>query len=124
MARPQRAPSTCARAACDAETLSTYCPAHTFHKAPAKRAVDPRAAERAKPYGRKWREGPRKACLQRDPVCTVCGLAPSTVADHHPLERAELLELGVEDCDALAYLRGVCASCHSRKSARGRFKRW
>lgn len=73
-----------------------------------------------------WRKA-RAACLRRDPLC-VCtdGACPhgpqcldqSTVADHHPDTKADLVAQGVRDVDALHRLRGLCGSCHSRHTAR------
>jgi len=72
-----------------------------------------------------WRTQ-RRACLRRDPTCAchdvkhghswTC-LAPSTVADHYPRSRRELVDAGVPDPDALVNLRGLCASCHSKSTA-------
>lgn len=75
----------------------------------------------------------RRACLRRDPICTCvdrgCGhgsacLAPSTVADHDPHERKDLLAQGVADPDALCYLKGKCKRCHDRKTAGTRAGGW
>jgi 5-methylcytosine-specific restriction protein A len=75
--------------------------------------------------GRDW-QAVRGVVLERDPQCVCadeghdhgspCG-QPSTVADHHPDERRDLVAAGVPDPDAPHRLRGVCASCHNRKKA-------
>lgn len=57
----------------------------------------------------------RTAVLQRDPICQ-CGTAESTVADHHPRSRRELIEAGLNPNDP-TYGRGLCAPCHSRATA-------
>jgi hypothetical protein len=44
-------------------------------------------------------------------------LAQSSVADHDPYERKDLIALGVLDPDALIYLKGKCSSCHNKKTA-------
>lgn len=72
-----------------------------------------------------WRRA-RARCLRRDLFC-VCPdeqhghgpqcMAPATVADHYPDTKAELVQLGVTDVDALHRLRGLCASCHSKHTA-------
>jgi len=111
--RPGRAPSTCEAPGCDAETYTRRCPEHTT-----RRGTDHRSEFRAAAYQRRWRAGPRAVVLARDPVCVVCGLEPSTVADHHPLERWELVAQGVADPDDPAYLRGCCRRCANRKSAK------
>lgn len=72
-----------------------------------------------------WRNA-RRACLQRDPVCTCTDEAhghgvrcygASTVADHYPDSKRELIEQGITDTDALDRLRGICASCHGKHTA-------
>lgn len=72
-----------------------------------------------------WRRA-RAACLRRDPLC-VCTdtehghgaqcLRPSTVADHYPDTKADLVARGVPDPDAQHRLRGICASCHGKHTA-------
>ena len=55
------------------------------------------------PYASAGHRAFRRAVLQRDPLCVCTGecghhdtpcLAPSVVADHWPIERGDLLELG------------------------------
>ncbi len=58
----------------------------------------------------------RRAVLLRDPICVVCGVAFSTVADHYPLSRRDLVELGL-DPNAPDRGRGVCKPCHDRSTA-------
>lgn len=53
----------------------------------------------------------RDTVLARDPICTLCGLAPSTVAEHRIPKR-----LGGPD--STANLRGTCKPCADRKTAR------
>lgn len=62
----------------------------------------------------------RRACLRRDPLCTLCHTAPSTVADHHPTDRRTLVAQGVPNPDALHLLRGLCVPCHNAHTARSR----
>ena len=101
---------------------------------------DPRPSAFARGYGGKRWKGARRAVIRRDPFCTCelenCGPAPgnyhepgkcghmSTVADHDPQERVDLVAAGVKDPDDPKYLRGKCASCHSRKTARTRPSGW
>lgn len=65
----------------------------------------------------------RHAVLHRDPLC-VCPeqdhghesgrcLAPSTVADHHPLSRRELIDAGLNP-NSPERGRGLCAPCHGK----------
>ena len=72
----------------------------------------------------------RARVLARDPRCVcpgdgpdgcgrhhgLCG-APSTIADHWPLERVELIEAGLDPNDP-ARMRGLCKRCHDSKTAR------
>jgi 5-methylcytosine-specific restriction protein A len=80
-------------------------------------------------YGTTHRNQFRRAVLRRDPIC-VCTdtakteahnhgarcYAASTVADHDPLDKRELIRLGLNSNDP-RYGRGLCASCHSRETA-------
>ncbi len=59
----------------------------------------------------------RLAVLDRDPICVECQLAASTVADHHPHSRRDLIDMGV-DPDDPARGRGVCKHCHDKSTAR------
>ena len=43
--------------------------------------------------------------------------AASTIADHWPLERVELVEAGLDPNDP-ARMRGLCKRCHDSKTAR------
>lgn len=58
----------------------------------------------------------RDAVLRREPICVLCGVAQSTVADHHPKGRDELLALGLNPDDA-RYGRGLCKPCHDKATA-------
>lgn len=59
----------------------------------------------------------REGVLARDPICKLCLRAPSTIADHHPLSRRELLDLGLDPNDPTRG-RGLCKACHDRETAR------
>ena len=69
----------------------------------------------------------RALVLARDPRCVcegdcgrghhgMCG-APSTVDDHHPYERRQLIDMGLDPNDP-QYSRGICKPCHDAKTAR------
>jgi 5-methylcytosine-specific restriction protein A len=73
-----------------------------------------------------WRTA-RARCLRRDRICTCTDerdghgprcYAQATVADHWPDSKRDLIAAGVRDVDAQHRLRGVCASCHSKHTAR------
>jgi 5-methylcytosine-specific restriction protein A len=82
------------------------------------------AAQRG--YDSRWDRVHRPACLRRDPLC-VCReaghghggqcLSRSTVADHWPMSRRELVAQGVPDPDAPHRLRGICSPCHNAHTA-------
>lgn len=67
----------------------------------------------------------RRGVLRKNPLC-VCTdqghghgprcLAPSTVADHWPLSRRELVDAGLDPNDP-AHGRGLCKPCHDRHTA-------
>ncbi|MFD5468884.1 holin [Streptomyces sp. NPDC127105] len=68
-------------------------------------------------YGAEHREKFRGPVLARDPICVVCGKAPSTEADHWPRSRKQLLAAGLDPNDP-QYGRGTCKPCHSSETAR------
>jgi len=97
------------------------CP--TIHDGPGSRCtVHEKAADRARGtasqrgYTSRGHQSFRSAVLTRDPVCVLCHTRLSTVADHYPLSRRELLELGLDPNDPTRG-RGLCAPCHSRETA-------
>jgi 5-methylcytosine-specific restriction protein A len=58
----------------------------------------------------------RNAVLHRDPICVVCQQRESTVADHHPLSRRELIARGMNPNDP-HHGRGLCKPCHDSQTA-------
>lgn len=107
---PTRAKTLCAEPGCSAIVDRGRCPAH------AKKPWSNRAVQR-EAYSAEYRRN-RAAVLARDPVCTLCGRAPSTQADH-----IRPAVLGHRD-SSLDNLRGVCAFCnHRRGSALGGSRR-
>ncbi|MBB6172191.1 5-methylcytosine-specific restriction protein A [Nocardiopsis mwathae] len=68
-------------------------------------------------YGRAHRQRFRQGVLTRDRICVVCRRAPATEADHYPLDRKTLTQMGLNPNDP-EYGRGLCHSCHSSESAR------
>lgn len=101
--------------------------------APGERCTQCRAAaDRARrptgnPYTSAGHRTFRAAVLRRDPTCVCpgdCGTThnaacgqPSTIADHHPIERRDLLARGLNPDDP-ARGRGLCKACHDRKTGR------
>ncbi len=85
-------------------------------------------------YGGKAWNTSRRVVLARDPLCVCaddghghdgrqCGEA-STVSDHWPHERRDLVAAGVPDPDAPHRMRGCCAHCHNRKTGATRPGGW
>lgn len=50
----------------------------------------------------------RKQVLERDRTCVLCGVRPSTIADH---------KQAMTDDHRLEALQGVCDPCHRQKTA-------
>ena len=95
-----------------------------------RKAKDKRRSRGRNPYTSKAHRFARARVLARDPRCVcpgdgpdgcgrhhgLCG-APSTIADHWPLERVELVEAGLDPNDPTR-MRGLCKRCHDSKTAR------
>lgn len=58
----------------------------------------------------------RAAVLTRDPICVLCNTAFSTVADHYPTSRRDLVAQGLNPNDP-QYGRGLCADDHNSETA-------
>ena len=67
-------------------------------------------------YGRRHRDRFRAGVLSKHPTCVICGINPSTVADHYPLDRRQLQAKGLDPDDPI-YGRGLCAPCDSTQTA-------
>jgi hypothetical protein len=95
-----------------------------------RKAKDKRRTRGRNPYTSKAHRLARARVLARDPRCVcpgdgpdgcgrhhgLCG-APSTIADHWPIERIELVEAGLDPNDPQR-MRGLCKRCHDSKTAR------
>lgn len=75
-----------------------------------------RGSARQRGYGRGHETRFRPGVLARDPVCVLCGQAPSVHADHHPMSRRELTDAGLDPNDP-RHGRGLCQRCHSSETA-------
>lgn len=105
------APRVCSRPGCGRLTTGGRCPQCT-------RAADrARGTSRDRGYNTPGHQAFRTTVLDRDPICTVCRLAASTVADHWPHSRRELEAMRLDPNDP-ARGRGVCVSCHNKSTAR------
>ena len=83
------------------------------HRAQADKA---RGTPRDRGYSGGGHQAFRTAVITRDPICMVCTIRVSTVADHYPLSRRELIDMNLNANDP-AHGRGLCAPCHSRETA-------
>lgn len=68
-------------------------------------------------YGTAGHQRFRDQVLGRDPVCVTCLSARSTVADHAPMERQELIDAGLDPNDP-EFGQGLCKKCHDSKTAK------
>ncbi|NDK31192.1 holin [Nesterenkonia sp. Hz 6-5] len=59
----------------------------------------------------------RDEVLARDPICTLCRAARSTVADHYPMERVDLIANALDPNDP-SHGRGLCKLCHDKHTAK------
>lgn len=118
---PRRALTTCTTPSCDQLVTSGRCDDC------ATIAERQRGSSAARGYGKKHRDRFRKAVLERDICCVICRQNDrwtlSTVADHWPLSRRELLEHGLDANDP-DHGRGLCHDCHSRETAQNQPGGW
>ena len=64
-----------------------------------REAEQRRGSARQRGYGKGHETRFRPGVLARDPVCVLCGQAPSVHADHWPLGRRELTARGLDPDD-------------------------
>lgn len=119
---PNRPPAACTFPTCGTLVYGGgRCPEHRN----ATRAK--RASNVAQGYDQQHRRRFRAGVLRRDPWCQCqrtdhahgvgpC-LAPSTDADHWPVDRRELVRRGLDPNDP-EHGRGLCRRCHSSETAR------
>ena len=69
------------------------------------------------PYATRGHKAFREQVLARDPICVLCLSKRATVADHHPLDRVDLIARG-DDPNNPAFGRGLCKQCHDTKTGR------
>jgi len=58
----------------------------------------------------------RLGVLDRDPICTLCHVRASVVADHYPHARTDLIALALDPNDP-QYGRGLCTQCDKTQTA-------
>jgi 5-methylcytosine-specific restriction endonuclease McrA len=66
-------------------------------------------------YDRQWRENVRKPFLVANPLCVLCMNAGRVVPAEHVDHKVAKAKGGGDEWDNL---QPLCASCHSRKTAR------
>lgn len=86
------------------------CPTHT------RQADRGRGTPTQRGYTSAGHQQFRGDVLTRDPICTNCHQAFSTIADHYPRSRRELIELHLNPNDP-QYGRGLCKPCHDHSTA-------
>jgi 5-methylcytosine-specific restriction protein A len=91
-------------------TQGSRCPTHV------RQADKARGTSAERGYNTPGHRKFRAAVLNRDPICTLCGIKQSTVADHYPHSRKELIALGLNPNDP-QYGRGLDKQCHDRETA-------
>lgn len=114
-----RAGKVCSTPGCPTLTRSSRCDEHEAQ------AEQKRGSARQRGYDRQHQQRFRTGVLGKNPLC-VCEdqahghgpqcLAPSTVADHHPLSRRELVAAGLDPNDP-AHGRGLCKRCHDKHTS-------
>jgi len=104
---PRALRKPCRWPGCPELTHDRFCPAHA--KKHSQQYEESRPSSHQRGYGRRWQRI-RRIILRRDPICKICGRAPSTEVDHIIPREAG----GTDDPDNL---QGACKPCHSRKTA-------
>lgn len=99
------------------EGTTSRCPTHT------RQADKGRGTARERGYATRGHQHFRNQTLSRDPICTLCFLRESSVADHYPLSRRELIEQGMNPNDP-QHGRGLCSSCHNKETAQNQPGGW
>lgn len=99
------------------------CPTHAGE---ARRRHYAKRDQRGGGSTKRWRNA-RALVLRRDPWCTCTDTrcdhgqrcySSSTVADHWPRSKRELIDAGEPNPDAAEHMRGLCKPCHDRSTAR------
>ena len=120
-----RAAKVCSQPGCPEIVEHGRCATHS------READQRRGTRHERGYGREHERRFRRGVLLRDPLC-VCTddhghgpqcLAPSTVADHWPRDKRELMRLGLDDNDP-QYGRGLCATCHNHHTSQAQPGGW
>ncbi|MGW1057609.1 hypothetical protein [Micromonospora rubida] len=121
-----RALKTCSTPGCPELVRTGRCPTCQAN------AEARRGTARQRGYDRQHETRFRAKVLRRNPLC-VCEttghhhgaqcLRPSSVADHHPLSRRELVDAGLDPNDP-RHGRGLCEGCHNRHTSEAQPGGW
>lgn len=117
---PRKSLTVCSVPSCPELCSGGRCNAHE------REAEQARGSAYRRGYGGKAWQTSRDVVLKRDPLCVCqddghghdgrrCG-ERSSVSDHYPDERRDLVAAGVPDPDAPHRMRGCCSACHNRKT--------
>lgn len=101
----------CSVPGCPALTTGGRCEQHR------KQADQARGTAAQRGYRSAGHAAFRAAVLRKNPVCLLCQLAASTVADHYPLSRRELVAQHLDPNDP-QHGRGLCKTCHDTETAK------
>lgn len=109
---PISPPSRCREPGCRVLVRrGPYCETHApAHKRKAWASVTTSSTSRG--YGAHWQKL-RLHILAKEPICSVCGRMPSQHVDH-------ITPKAQGGGDEEENLRGICAACHAKKTARDR----
>ena len=92
---------------CAALTNERFCATHRATSE--RRREQTRPSARARGYGGDWATI-RALVLAEEPICRICGVAPSREVDH-------IVPLRQGGTHARANLRGLCIRCHRKRHA-------
>lgn len=108
---PNRPQQPCTSPGCPRKTRTGRCDTCRTQKRTAYR----RRNRRQHDYGPRW-PAFRLNYLLANPRCVICARL-STVPDHWPVSRRDLLAGGILDPDQDQYVRPLCKPCHDRQTA-------
>lgn len=106
---PTRPKRPCCHPGCGQLTDGRFCEAHREREPKPLSWRTTSGSSTSRGYGAAWRRL-RKMIIARDPFCVLCGKHPTEHVDH-------IVPKASGGDDSEANLRGLCESCHMRKTA-------
>lgn len=89
-----------------------------------RKAADHKHWQKTRAYNTKGhRVRFRLGVLRRDPICVICHIKESVVADHYPRSRIDLVDAGMDANDP-QYGRGLCFECDRIQTAERQPSGW